>query len=53
MLKRGSESIKQQIQNLPKFNNQITMFRVTKEIYEEITSDRSPMSTSQNRIQQN
>ena len=47
MLKRGSESIKQQIQNLPKFNNQITMFRVTKEIYEEITSDRSPMSTSQ------
>ena len=42
-LKRENESIKQQIENLSGFSSQISMLKITKKIYEEITGDRSTM----------
>jgi len=44
-LKHGSESIKQQIMELPKFNLNTSVFTIPKKLYEEITSDRSHMSS--------
>jgi len=38
-LKRGNSSIKQQIENLPKYNKQTTMFRITKKIYQQIVGE--------------
>ena len=43
-LKQGSESIKQQIMELPKFNLNTSVFTIPKKLYEEITSTRSTMS---------
>ncbi len=37
-LKQGNSSIKQQIENVPKYNKQTTMFKITKEIYDQILS---------------
>ena len=47
-LKQVSESIMQQIESLPGYNSQISMIKITKEIYEQITGTRSVMSTSTN-----
>ena len=38
-LKRGNSSIKQQIENLPKYNKQTTMFKITKKIYQQIIGE--------------
>ena len=45
-LERGSESIKQQIMELPKFNINTSMFTIPKKVYEEIIGGRSHMSSS-------
>ncbi|MDA7495407.1 hypothetical protein N8459_02750, partial [Nitrosopumilus sp.] len=37
-LKQGNSSIKQQIENVPKYNKQTTMFIITKKIYDQILS---------------
>jgi hypothetical protein len=37
-LKQGNSSIKQQIENVPKYNKQTTMFKITKKIYDQILS---------------
>mgnify|MGYP001186955827 CR=1 FL=1 len=46
-LKKGNESIKRQIESLPRYNQQTSMFKITKEIYEQITGTRSTMSNEQ------
>jgi SpoVK/Ycf46/Vps4 family AAA+-type ATPase len=51
-LKRESESIKQQIENLPGFSSQISMLKITKKIYEEITGNRSTLASKDSEYQE-
>ena len=44
-LKRGNELVKQQIQNAANFNKRNAMTQITKKIYEDITGDKTIMSS--------
>ena len=46
-LKRASDALKQKIESLPTWNYQGSMSKITKKVYEEITGDRSGMSSSE------
>jgi hypothetical protein len=52
-LKRGGESIKEQITHVENFNNQHPITRITKKIYEEITCDITSMSSPKIPIETN
>jgi len=46
-LKHGNESIKQEIENVENFNNQHSIIKITKKIYEDITGDKTTVSLTE------